>query len=326
MTIRNTESEAETLRPVKALDALPDAQMKVLSAIATRERFAAGQQLYNEGEGGTDFMFVGAGTVEARRQTPFGEQRVATLGTGHLIGEISLLDGKPRASSIIALGDGFVWRFDSDRFAATLNGNPTLELAVLRMFCHSLADKIRQANRVMTQIMAPDATATLNPLQGATGTAGEVDEETKRALLEEQGMATEEMQRLATFVSAQRFASGDTIFSEGDPGDTLFIIADGKVRISRTIPSLGAEALAILDRGEVFGEMAWLDQSPRSADAIAHIGGCTVLAIGREQLDHSVRAGTTSSAKFLRTLGKILCRRLRNMNDQLVAYRTMAWF
>jgi CRP-like cAMP-binding protein len=103
-------------------------------------------------------------------------------------------------------------------------------------------------------------------------------------------------------------------------------VADGQVRISRRIGGMGEEAIAILGRGEVFGEMAWIDSSPRSADAIAHTGGCTVLAVGRAHLDGTVEAEAAVHAQLLKTLCQVLCRRLRAMNDQLVAYRTIAWF
>jgi CRP-like cAMP-binding protein len=317
---------AEALRRIQVLEALSDAQIATLAAIVSRVEYRPEHQLYSEGEDGADFMFVGAGEVEARRRTPFGDQRVATLGVGDLVGEVSLLDGKPRSSSVVAVSEGFMWRFDATGVAAAAAGDPALELALLRMFCRSLAGKIRQANQVMTQIMAPGETAAPTGARGSTGAAGDVDQDTRRRLLEEQGVAAEEIKRLATWATAQRFAAGETIFAEGDPGDALYIVAEGQVRISRRIPGLGEEALAILEGGEVFGEMALIDRSPRSADAIAHTGGSTVLVVSREQLDGAVTSRTAAHAQFLRTLCQVLCRRLRNMNDQLVAYRTIAWF
>jgi CRP-like cAMP-binding protein len=49
----------------------------------------------------------------------------------------------------------------------------------------------------------------------------------------------------------------------------MFVIAEGKVRISKSVPGIGEEALAILEAGRYFGEMAVIEDSPRSADAIA---------------------------------------------------------
>jgi CRP-like cAMP-binding protein len=319
-------SAAAALRAFEIFRSFSDAQIDALAAIAERKNFSRDQHLYEQGDSGCGFMLVAAGTLEARRATPFGDQKVAALGRGDLVGEISSLDDKPRSSMVVALNDGFVWRFELQNLRRTLRNDPALELELLRVFCLSLVGKIRQANQVMSQIMAPGESVSDGLLRAATGSEGQIDAETKKSLLEEQGVAADEMRDLGDFAVVQCFASGDTIFSEGDPCDALYIIAEGSVRISRRIPTLGEEALAVLRRGEVFGEMAWIDRGPRSADAIAHAGGCTVLTISRAELEGSMNHHSGSHAAFLRTLSKLLCRRLRHMNDQLVAYRTMVWF
>ena len=68
---------------------------------------------------------------------------------------------------------------------------------------------------------------------------------------------------------SRRFRRGEVIFHIGDPGDALFVIVDGEVKIS--LPSeTGEEAiLATLRPGDVFGELALLDGAPRSASATA---------------------------------------------------------
>ena len=80
-----------------------------------------------------------------------------------------------------------------------------------------------------------------------------------------------------------RHATGTKIFQYGDPGDKLFIMLEGKVRISREVAGMGEEALAVLGPGEVFGEMSLLDESPRSADARVH-ERCRLLVITKEAL------------------------------------------
>ena len=59
------------------------------------------------------------------------------------------------------------------------------------------------------------------------------------------------------------------IFREGEPGDGLFMVIDGSVRISKHTAT-GEEALAILEPNAFFGEMALIDFLPRAADAIAN--------------------------------------------------------
>jgi len=96
------------------------------------------------------------------------------------------------------------------------------------------------------------------------------------------------------------------------------------VRISRMVPTVGEECLSVLGRGEVFGEMALIDEQPRSADARAHDEGCTVFSVSRALLEEVLSMDPDAAVQFLNLLCRLLCRRLRAMNERLVAWRVMA--
>jgi CRP/FNR family transcriptional regulator, cyclic AMP receptor protein len=83
------------------------------------------------------------------------------------------------------------------------------------------------------------------------------------------GLEPAALDRLAASMRSRRFRRGEVIFHVGDPGDALFVIVSGEVKIS--LPSeTGDEAiLATLRTGDVFGELALLDGAPRSASATA---------------------------------------------------------
>src|SRR5205809_498144 len=83
---------------------------------------------------------------------------------------------------------------------------------------------------------------------------------------------------ISKVTTEETHALGTKIFQHGDAGDKLYLILEGRIRISREVPGMGEEALAVLGPGQVFGEMALLDESPRSADARVH-ERCRVLAI-----------------------------------------------
>ena len=83
------------------------------------------------------------------------------------------------------------------------------------------------------------------------------------------GLDRDALERLTGSMRSRRFRRGEVIFHLGDPGDALFVILSGDVKIS--LPSeTGEEAiLATLGSGAVFGELALLDGAPRSASATA---------------------------------------------------------
>ena len=129
---------------------------------------------------------------------------------------------------------------------------------------------------------------------------------------------------LAKYSREESFSANSLIVAEGEEGDCLFIVVDGAVRISRMVPGAGEECLTILTRGEVFGEMALIDEQPRSADARAHTGGCTIFSISRSLLEEVLSMDPDAAMQFLSLLCRLLCRRLRAMNERLVAWRVMS--
>jgi len=70
--------------------------------------------------------------------------------------------------------------------------------------------------------------------------------------------------------------------------------------------------------------MALIDKQPRSADARAHTGGCTIFSISRALLEEVLSMDPDAAMQFLNLLCRLLCRRLRAMNDRLVAWRVMS--
>ena len=91
------------------------------------------------------------------------------------------------------------------------------------------------------------------------------------------GLDADALERVAAGTRTRRFRRGEVIFHAGDPGDALFVIVSGEVKIA--VPSeSGEEAiLTTLREGDVFGELALLDGAPRSATAAALVATETVV-------------------------------------------------
>lgn len=113
----------------------------------------------------------------------------------------------------------------------------------------------------------------------------------------------------------ESFKSGDTIFPEEAPGDKMFVIKTGSVKILKKVK--GKEnTLAVLNQGEFFGEMALLDGLPRSAAAKAN-ADTTVLTITRDNYNSLRQRYPQTALKIIDILIKVLSNRLRQANKNL---------
>ncbi len=83
------------------------------------------------------------------------------------------------------------------------------------------------------------------------------------------GLLTEELQSLAQTAEVRFYRAGQSIFKEGDPGDGIYIVLEGLVQVSAIIGQGERRVLTRIGKGDFFGEMAVLDNEPRSASAIA---------------------------------------------------------
>jgi CRP-like cAMP-binding protein len=140
-----------------------------------------------------------------------------------------------------------------------------------------------------------------------------------------QGLTREALMLIAQATSEEAHATGTKLFQYGDPGDKLFIILEGKVRISREVAGMGEEALAVLGPGEVFGEMSLLDESPRSADARVQ-ERCRALVITKESFDDLLFIHKDLAYEVLWNCVRILSLRLRETNEKLTFLTTSGKF
>ena len=132
-------------------------------------------------------------------------------------------------------------------------------------------------------------------------------------------LTSEHLGKVAAIATQKEFKANEKIFSEGDVGTEMFLIMKGKVRISKMVPGVGEEALAILEPGSYFGEMALIDDTPRSADATAHLS-CTLWSVQKSDLEELMFLHKDLAYELLWTFVRTLSTRLRETNDKIKAF------
>jgi len=113
-------------------------------------------------------------------------------------------------------------------------------------------------------------------------------------------------------MTASRLERGDVLFREGDRGDRLYVIGEGKIKLGLTSIDGRENLLAILGPGEMFGELSLFDPGPRTATATA-VAETQLIALGHEDLN-TFLSGRPAVAT---TMLAALARRLRRTNEAL---------
>jgi Flp pilus assembly CpaE family ATPase len=109
-----------------------------------------------------------------------------------------------------------------------------------------------------------------------------------------------ELERIGDMLSERRYREGQTLFKQGDVGDALLIVADGRVKVF--IPEgQGERILAFFGAGDVLGEMALLTGEPRSASASA-ISDTRVLALSKSDFDTYLATNVTVMREMMRII------------------------
>ena len=111
-----------------------------------------------------------------------------------------------------------------------------------------------------------------------------------------EGVSKRHLRRIAKLAHIRRFAPGSAIVRTGDSGRAFFVLLDGNVKVVRA----GARARR-LGIGDYFGEMALLDDAPRSADVVAE-GEVLALMIDRSAFTKVLRTEPALAQALLRTL------------------------
>lgn len=105
---------------------------------------------------------------------------------------------------------------------------------------------------------------------------------------------------------------GETLFAEGDPGDRLYVVSQGKVKLGRTAADGRENLLAVLGPGEMFGELSLFDPGPRTATATA-VTAATLHGLGHDDLEPLLKQRPEVAGRLLAALA----RRLRRTNEAM---------
>ncbi|MHB8708440.1 MAG: Crp/Fnr family transcriptional regulator [Desulfuromonadales bacterium] len=134
-----------------------------------------------------------------------------------------------------------------------------------------------------------------------------------------QGMNDADLSRLAEFCEERQMAEGTTVFIENMPGESLFLIRRGTIRISKMFAEGDEKTLVVLGPEDIFGEMAVVDGLPRAATArVAE--DADLISLKKKDFEVLCNNDPALALKLVMNIVRIFSKRVREANDE---YREM---
>ena len=283
-----------------------------------------------EGKNDSDkFYIIKTGNVKCFKMNDPNNISTKTLGPGDFVGVIPCMSGHSQIENVVALTDVTCISVRKDQYSELIEKNTSVALKIIRTFAH----RVRSMNEQLTQLALNSIS--IDSPEHIFDVAEYYDRVRRtdiaayayNSYLREcpQGLkafeAASRLNMLRSSVVAQPFTAHselvrsykkDTmIFSESQSGSDMFIIQDGVVSISKVVDG-NEVTLAMLKRGDMFGEMALLENKPRSASAIAH-EDCRLMVVNRQNFDQMVG----SQPQLISRLTTMLSERLWSMYRHL---------
>jgi CRP-like cAMP-binding protein len=213
----------------------------------------------------------------------------ATVDTGGLVGEMAFFEPEPVTVTADVESEASCFVIDRPSLKNTFRYSRTGAVKFMVSFARGLSLKIRSANDVLQKIPPAnlDSASAIRPSQ----------------------LDPVDLQRLTGLAISRSYGDGDVLFAENDVSRELFVIGEGEVEITRDDPSGKTITLARLGSGDFFGEMAFVDDKPRSAAAVAK-SELLVHMLPAGSLEKALEYNVGTALYLTSVICKIMARRL----------------
>ena len=265
----------------------PAVAKKLFSSSGKEEEFAAGQKIFEEDEkaskggvfsskGASRMYYISQGEV----MLSIGGRPLDTIKAGEIFGEMAVISERPRSASATAKSPCRVYSMSASDLQAALSQTPEFALMLMSV----MFDRIRF---VIARLGARKVA--IPPREAVVFDA----------------VLLQQFEAALARPNIVRYQPGQWIMRVGQAGIYMYVVKEGQVAIG-----IRDKLVEIVNPGGTFGEMALVDQSPRVADAQAHIY-TELLAVDRASLLAAVKA----QPAFAMVMLKAVVERLRNMNS-----------
>ncbi|MZR64250.1 Crp/Fnr family transcriptional regulator [Alcanivorax sp. DP30] len=137
------------------------------------------------------------------------------------------------------------------------------------------------------------------------------------------GLSEDELLLLETLVFVNRVAAGETLCEEGDRSDFVCFVVSGSLDIVKSDVDGGEVVIANLHAGDSMGEMALVDNEPRSA-TVRVAQDATLIVLTHKGLDQLRKRSPSAATQVMENIARLLCMHLRRTSSQLAQFKLAA--
>lgn len=293
-----------------------------------RRTFATGDALSDSLDAPDDVHLLISGGAGLGARTPFGPYPVATLKAPAILGLSRAVTGTTDVSEWIPLAGSEAVVFRADEARAALFAADERGAAMRRIALYGVTSSLRDTTNALTRFFDELPESAKKKVDSGEFPAFQlpkaepIDPSRVYDLLDAAGLNPAGLPDLG--LVARSIPPEGTLVQAGTEGNEAYLLAEGRLRVSLRIPGVGTEALAVLGPGEIVGEMALIDEAPRSADVLAHDGQALVYALSRDVFRRLLDSGDAAGAPLLAGITIALTRRLDDAIRKAAAFRVLA--
>lgn len=292
--------------------------------------FRKGSYLVVEGKADTNrFFIIQSGQVRCIKATDIKSGAVKVLGPGDFVGVIPCMSGHSQIETVVAMTDVTCISVQRDQYPELIMRNTPVAMKIIRTFANSMRVMNETLTKMTLKKVVADTPEHIYDVAEFYDKTNQWDiaiyayyhylKECPRGINSDKAkqrfIALKPKTHAVYFEASadlvRNYPKGTMIFSESQRGSDMFIIQSGSVKISKVVN--GDEVtLAMLKKTDMFGEMALIENKPRSANAIAH-EECRLMVVNRQNFDVLV----ATQPQLIARLTTMLADRLWSMYRQL---------
>lgn len=298
--------------------------------------YKAGTYVVIEGKRDSNkFYIILKGKVRTQKSNPIvGEEENKVLGPGDFFGVVSAMSNQKRIETVVAVTDSVFIEVPSDRFGLLIQKNAPVAMKIIRSFSMLLRSFDNTIARLSFRNAVEEDPSHLFDLgefwyneqrynHAAYAYQRYLQWKPNGDKVSQSKMRLQAMNKplkappVADSSINRQYKPGELIFCENEPGYELYILQSGRVKITKMVD--GQEVmLAVLQPGDIFGEMAILDNKPRTATAIM-AEESSMLAINKANFEGMVKAQPQLATKLITLLSERIWTAYRQLANLMIS-------